>query len=133
MKRQPTPTEGEYRAQMILAVLSGEQSVTQAATALGLSEQRVYQLRDKAQLALTAACEPGQPGRPRKGAPHPDAVRAAALEAKNAELLFELEAARVRHEIALILPQALIGEGRTSVASQKKRQGRRRKAERDGS
>lgn len=101
------PTEGEHRAQVILQVLSGQLGATAAAEQLGISVPRVYQLRDKAQAALTAACEPAQPGRPRKGAPHPDTVRAADLAQQVAHAKAELEGERLRHAVGLFLPHVL--------------------------
>ena len=122
-------SEGEHRAQVLLAVLAGQQSVADAATALGLSEPRVYQLRDKAQAALAAACEPGQPGRPAKDVLSPDAVRVRELEEANAELQFELEAQQLRQEIALILPHVLEVDPRPPPPAKKKT---RRPKGRDG-
>lgn len=101
------PTEGEHRAQVILQVLSGQCGATAAAAQLGISVQRVYQLRDKAQAALTAACEPGQAGRPRAEAPHPDTVRARELEQHVAQAKAELEGERLRQELGLLLPHVL--------------------------
>jgi len=101
------PTEGQHRSQVILQVLTGQLGATAAADQLGISVPRVYQLRDKAQAAIDAACEPGQPGRPRKAPPHPDTVRAAELEQRVAQAKAELEAERLRLELGIFLPQVL--------------------------
>lgn len=128
MSRQSQPTEGEHRAQVILQVLSGQLGATAAAEQLGISVQRIYQLRDKAQVALTAACEPGQPGRPRKGAPHPDTVRAQELAQQVAQAKAELEGERLRHELGLFLPHVLTNPAPAPPV----KKGRRAKRRTDG-
>ena len=130
MSGQSKRTEGEHRAQAILAVLSGQQSVAEAADVLGLSQQRIYQLCEKAKAALGVACEPGQPGRPTKEPPHPDTVRVRELENKNAELEFELEAERLRSELGLILPHVLEPDPKPKPLKRGRR--RQRKTGRDG-
>jgi hypothetical protein len=50
-------------AAAILEVLAGERMPAEAATALGLSLPRYYQMEQQALRALTAACEPRPPGR----------------------------------------------------------------------
>lgn len=126
--QQSQSTEGEHRAQVILQVLSGQLGATAAAEQLGISVQRVYQLRDKAQAALTAACEPAQPGRPRAEPPHPDSVRAAELAQQVAQAKAELEGERLRHELGLFLPHVLTNPAPAPPV----KKGRRTQRRRDG-
>src|SRR5262249_17825331 len=50
-------------AAAVLEVLAGERMPAEAATALGLSLPRYYQVEQQALRGLTAACEPRPPGR----------------------------------------------------------------------
>lgn len=124
MSRRQKATEGAHRAQVILQVCSGQLSVADAAAQLGLSEQRIYQLRDKARAAVEAACEPGQPGRPPTEPPHPDTVRATELQQQVAEAKAELEAERLRQEIGLFLPRVLTDPPPPPPAKKKGRRGK---------
>lgn len=60
--------DAKQRAAMILEVLAGGRTPTQAAQALGLSLGRYYLLEDKALAALVMACEPQPRGPSPNGA-----------------------------------------------------------------
>lgn len=102
------------RAEIILKTLSGQLRVQEASARLGITPQRLHMLRQVAVQALVDALEPQPLGRPRHEA-DPAAAAAAQLE----HLQQELEAARLREEIALVLP------GRTGAASSPKPKRRR--------
>jgi hypothetical protein len=68
-------------AAAVLEVLAGERMPAEAATALGLSLPRYYQVEQQALRGLTAACEPRPPGRQAR----PDR-EAAELRRENARL-----------------------------------------------
>jgi hypothetical protein len=105
----------KQRAEIILKTLTGVLSFEEASTVLGLTPQRLHTLRQEALQALVDRLEPRPLGRPRQSpAAGPEPV---------ATLQRELEAARLREEIALILP------GRPRAAAQEKK-GRRPKGRR---
>lgn len=87
------------RATVILQTLSGQLRVQEAAALLGLTPQRFHVLRQEAVQGLVDQLEPRPLGRPRKP---PSTV--SELETELARLERELVAARLREEIALVLP-----------------------------
>lgn len=97
--------EQKQRLQVILKTLSGELSVVEACQQLGISEARFHVLRKQTLQAALDALEPGAPGRPPESPP-PD-PRVTQLEEENKELKIELQAARVRTEIAVAMPHLL--------------------------
>jgi hypothetical protein len=88
------------RAEIVLRTVAGQLSVAGASALLGITPQRLHVLREEGLQALIDQFEPRPMGRPRK---EPDAV-AAALGVEIERLQQELEAARLREEIALLLP-----------------------------
>jgi hypothetical protein len=94
--------QAKERLRVVLQTLAGTCRVAQACARLGISEPRFEQLRTQVLRAGLASLEPKALGRPRRPAAA-DQVRA--LAARVAELEIDLEAARVREEIALVLPQ----------------------------
>lgn len=92
------------RLKWILRTLDGSCSLGEAAAALGLSEARLRVLRAQALGGALGALSPGVPGRPAHAAEDPEIVR---LREENAMLLFELQAACARTEVALALPHLL--------------------------
>ena len=101
------------RAEIILQTLTGQLRVHEASARLGITPQRLHMLRQVAVQALVDALEPQPMGRPRKEAD-------AAATAELGRLQQELEAARLREEIALVLP------GRKGPAASPKPRRRRR-------
>jgi len=65
MKAQ-TRDKARERQQMILEVLSGRRTVTDAAAALGMSRKTYYQWQERALQAMLKALEEQSPGRPAK-------------------------------------------------------------------
>jgi hypothetical protein len=92
------------RAQVILETMLGTCRVQEACARLGLSEQRFHQLREDMMTGAVKALEPGHAGRPPQIAT-PAEQHVAALEQQLAEHKVELQAAKAREEIALILPK----------------------------
>src|SRR5262249_30061774 len=103
------------RAEIILRTVAGQLSVAEASARVGITPQRLPGLREEGWQALGDQLEPRPLGRPRKE-PGPEE----ALDAEAEGLRQELEAARLREEIALLLPGRQAG-----TAAQKK--GRRAK------
>jgi hypothetical protein len=87
--------------QVVLETLAGTCRVQEACTRLGLSEQRFDQLRTQVLQAGLESLEPRPAGRKPQPAPAADV---AALQARIDELQIEIQALRLREEIALALP-----------------------------
>jgi helix-turn-helix protein len=104
------------RLHVVLETLAGRCRVQEACARLNLSEPRFHQLRTQILQAGLDSLAPRPAGRPPRPAPD---ERVQALEATVADLTVELQAAHVREEIALALPQ--VG----SPAAAKKASGRR--------
>jgi hypothetical protein len=92
------------RLRAVLATISGELSVEEACALLCVSPSRFHELREEALSGALEALSPRPAGRP--PAPKEDAEMAA-LRRENAELRHDLEAARTRAEVALVLPGLL--------------------------
>lgn len=111
------------RLRCVLATLSGQMTVEQACTELSISPARFAQIREEALAGAAAALEPKAAGRP--AAPAPDAQLEAA-RAEVARLKRELEASRIREEIALTMPHLVRPPpGGQKGGSAPKRDGRR--------
>jgi len=91
------------RLRLIVRALAGELSVPDACEALGIGESRFHQLRQEALQGALAALEPRPTGRPSQP-PEPGAARIAALERELREREWELQACRIRLELAEALP-----------------------------
>jgi len=104
VEQLPGSAEAKRRLQVVLRTMSGAYRVQEACTLLGISRQRFEQLRTKVLRAALTELEPKPGGRP----PAEPSVGAAvtALETKLAETERELRAARLREQIALVLPRA---------------------------
>jgi hypothetical protein len=101
---------------VILETLGGKRSVAKACKELGIEEARYHQLKLQALAAAVAGLEAGVPGRPRKEEPAESAQVKALLEERK-RLLFELQIARTREEIAVALPRVLTGQEAAKPAS----------------
>jgi hypothetical protein len=103
--RLPGSPLARQRLQVVLETLAGTCRVQDACRRLDVSEQRFDQLRAQALHASLNALEPRPAGRP----PRPTAAaEVQALQARVAELEIELQAARVRAEIAVALPAVAV-------------------------
>ena len=92
------------RLRIVLQTMAGEYRVQEACQLLGICEQRFEQLRRQALQAAVEGLESKPSGRPRQEeSVGPDDV--IALRQRVAELEAELQASRVREEIALVLPR----------------------------
>jgi transposase len=83
--------------------VAGQLSVNDASARLGITPQRLHMLREEALQAAVAALAPRPLGRPPQ-TPTPEQERIDALERDNERLQRELEASRLREEIAAVLP-----------------------------
>jgi hypothetical protein len=115
----------KQRLRVILQTLSGQLGFQEAATLLGITPQRLHVLRQQALQAAVTALAPQPAGRPRQAAAA-DPAQLALLEQENERLRHELEASRLREEIALLLPGRRPGEKkRGSGAAETDRAGQR--------
>ena len=95
--------EAKRRLRAILQTISGERSVKAVCEDLGIGEAAFYKLRARTLQESVEGLEPRPVGRPPSERSE-DAQKVEALQEELARLERELEAARVREEIALALP-----------------------------
>lgn len=102
--------EGSRRAKLrlrtILETIAGETSIGEACAALGIGEAAFHKLRARVLQEAVESLEPRTPGRPPK---EDDAAsdEIESLEAQVQELERELQASRIREQLALTMPQIL--------------------------
>jgi transposase-like protein len=96
------PEDLKRRLRVLLETIVGGVSVVQACEELGVSESRLHELRRQALVGALGALMPRPAGRP--VAAEPATPREEELEARIAELEVDLQAALVRTELALAMP-----------------------------
>lgn len=118
------------RLRIVLETLAGRCGIGQAAQLLGVSEQRVHQLREEALQAALVGLEAKTPGR----RPRAVADETAALSAEQRlELEKELRASKIRQEIVLAFPELVVRpEDRDAVEPEKKTTSRPKRRARSG-
>lgn len=125
--------ESKLRLRTILETLSGECTIAEACARLGVGEARFHQLRQAALESALGGLAPGRAGRPAQ-AEESEPSEIDALKRKVNDLEIDLQAARVRTEIALTMPHLLqdsgVGKKKTPQAkagrsSRRKRRRRR--------
>ncbi len=103
------------RLELILLTLAGKLSIAEACATLAITPQRFHQLREECmQAALeNLALRPG--GRPSKQTlAHQEQLDA--LQQENERLRLELQASKLREEIALVLPgRSQQGQGKKKI------------------
>ena len=108
-KRLVESLEGEAstKAQLgaVLDVLAEKKTVADACAELGVSEATFHRLKEKALAGALEALVPKAAGRPPKPEETPSDVKE--LQRKLRETRIELEASRIREEIALVMPHLL--------------------------
>jgi hypothetical protein len=113
--------EAKRLAAAILEVLAGARTPTEAATALGLSVPRYYQVEAQALRGLLAACEPKPKGRVRTAE-----TEVAALHKENQRLQREL----TRHQSLARAAQRAVGLSPPSPVSKTGKKPRKRRVAR---
>lgn len=98
-------TSVKAQIETILDVLGGRKTVADACRELGVSEATFHRMKEKALAAAAEALVPKAAGRPPKPPEAPTEVE----ELKRQLLLtrMDLEASRIREEIALVMPHLL--------------------------
>jgi hypothetical protein len=104
----------------VVQTLAGLRSVDEASAGLGISPRRFHYLRTQLMQQAVEMLEPRPPGRPAQ-ARESTRSNEAALTAELQQLKLDLQAARIREEIALAMPHLL-------NRSRRKKKGRRRQA-----
>lgn len=99
--------EEKHRLRVILDVMAGTMSVKQACEVLGLGEARLHQLRHQVLQGALDSLAPKRPGRPRLPAAE-EATQVEELKGQIRQLEIDLQAALVRTELALAMPQVLM-------------------------
>ena len=95
---------------MLLDTLAGRVSVAQACEELGVSESRLHELRRQALGGALGALMPKPAGRPAPA--ESTTAREKDLEARIDELEVDLQAALVRTELALAMPELFRGRSK---------------------
>ena len=113
------PEDLKRRLRVLLDTLAGRVSVAQACDELGVSESRLHELRREALVGALGALMPKPAGRPATAQTTP--AREKELEGRIEELEVDLQAALVRTELALAMPE---------LFRSKKKHRRRKKNER---
>ena len=113
----PGSEAARQRMRLILATLSGDKPVGEACAELGVNEARFHRLRRDFLEESIGLLEPKMPGRKRKE-PTLEEERITELERERKTLMIELEASRIRTELALVMPHVL--KDRISMESKKK-------------
>jgi transposase-like protein len=100
----------KWRLRVLLETIVGSISVAQACEELGISESRLHELRREALVGALQALMPkpsGRPANPEGPPPHEQE-----LVARIQELEVDLQAALVRTELALAMPQLFRARGK---------------------
>ena len=100
------PEEAKRRLKVILETVAGSRPIAEACAELGLCEAAFHNLRKQALSAAVEGLAPRAPGRPRKDS-DPEQQRIRELEEQNFRLKMDLQAARIREEIAIAMPHLL--------------------------
>jgi len=112
------------RLRLILETVSGARSVDEACAELGISEAAFHKLRSRFLAESVDLLEPRPAGRP-PAVPSETGPSPADLEAENRELRLDLQAARIREELAIAMPHVL-KRGRPGSKKGTRRRQRRR-------
>lgn len=102
------PEELKSRLRVLLDTIAGRLSVAQACAELGVSESRLHELRREALIGALGALMPKPAGRPATAETATE--REKELEARIEDLEVDLQAALVRTELALAMPELFRGK-----------------------
>jgi transposase-like protein len=117
----------KHRLRVVLETLQGDRTVEEACRELGLSESGFYKLRSRTLEGALQSLEPRRVGRPAKEV-SPEQERVDALKAEVFQLKMDLQASRIREEIALVMPHLLKDKASKSKKKARRKKGRRRGA-----
>jgi hypothetical protein len=106
--------KGRFAA--IVSTLTGEKSVPDVCAELGICEARFHEMRKEFLAGAVGLLEKRPAGRKPAAGPEPDDI--SLLRDENKRLRLEVEASRIKAELALVLPHVL-------KSSKKTKRGRR--------
>ncbi len=115
--------EAKARLKAVIETVAGERSVEEACAALGVSEAVFHRLRARLLGAALSEAEP----KPRGRRPDPEPENQGEVEALRArvrELKIDLEASRIREELAVVMPRVLKPRAEAKKKGRRKRQDR---------
>ena len=122
--------EGSARAkerlEAILETMAGRWTVAEACRRLGIAEGTFHELRREVLQRMLGNLEPKPTGRPRNPEPTEPEIENEALRAQLREMKIDLEAARIREEIAVTMPY-LLARGMPHRGTGDKKKARRRR------
>jgi hypothetical protein len=95
--------QAKQRLEVILRTLSGQLGIKQASAQLGLTPQRLHELRQEALAAALAALAPRPLGRPRQRATA-EQEQIDDLQHQIEQLQQELHSSQLREQLAVLLP-----------------------------
>ena len=107
------------RLKIIMETVSGSLSIVEACGKLQISEAAFHKMRKKALREALISLEPGTVGRPPRPPTESDS-RVVELEKEITELRIDLEAARIREELAIAMPHVLENRHKRSKKKRKK-------------
>jgi len=122
--RMPGSKEARRRLKILLATLTGEKTVVEACSELGIGESRFHDLRNEFLNKGVEALEPRPLGRP--PAPEPTELEKENLRLHRelSQLKLELQGALIREEIAVVMPHLLKPSGAQKNKDRKKKRSR---------
>lgn len=101
------PEATKARMRLIVQTLSGEMTVKEAARSLGISTSRFAAMRQEEMQDWLDSMTPGTPGRPPKTEEAIEPSEVEALRRRVKELMFDLQVANTRTELAITMPHVL--------------------------
>jgi len=106
VERMEGSGHAKKRLKVILETISGKRSVKGACEALGISEAAFHKMRSEVLTEALGSLEPKARGRPPKKE-SAQSKEVEELRRQNRELKIDLQASRVREEIAIAMPHLL--------------------------
>ena len=117
VERLEGPEDVKRRLRVLMETLVGRKSVGEACEELGVSESRLHEMRREALVGALGALMPKPAGRPATAATTGD--REQELQARVRELEVDLQAALVRTELALAMPDLFRRQGKKNPRGRK--------------
>lgn len=99
--RQDGSEVARERCAALMRVISGEITLEEAAAEIGISTQRLHELRERMTAMSVTSLEPQAAGRPPSAPPDPKEQRIAELEVELGRTRRDLDCALIRAELAL--------------------------------
>jgi len=106
LQRLDGSSQAKARLKAVLETLAGKRTIPDACRELGIGEAAFHKMRQKVLQSALGSLHPAPAGRPPAVESAQDS-RMAELEAQVRELRLQLQAARVREEIAIAMPHLL--------------------------